>query len=44
MIALVQRADRYSTPAMADFVETSVAVCSELIGRTEPAKPVRLAG
>jgi DNA-binding transcriptional LysR family regulator len=44
VIALVQRADRYSTPAMADFVQTSVAVCGELIGRTEPAKPVRLAG
>ena len=45
VIALVQRADRYSTPAMADFVQTSVAVCTELIDRTEPAnKPVRLAG
>ena len=44
VIALVQRADRYSTPAMADFVQTSVAVCGELMGRAAPAKPVRLAG
>jgi hypothetical protein len=45
VIALVQRADRYTTPAMADFVQTSVAVCTELIGRAEPAhNPVRLAG
>jgi DNA-binding transcriptional LysR family regulator len=44
VIALVQRADRYSTPAMADFVQTSVAVCTELIDRAEPATPVRLAG
>ena len=44
VIALVQRADRYSTPAMADFVQTSVAVCADLLEGTEPAKPVRLAG
>jgi DNA-binding transcriptional LysR family regulator len=44
VIALVQRTDRYSTPAMADFVQTSVAVCTELIDRAEPATPVRLAG
>jgi DNA-binding transcriptional LysR family regulator len=45
VIALVQRSDRYTTPAMADFVQTSVAVCSELVDRAEPAdKPVRLAG
>jgi DNA-binding transcriptional LysR family regulator len=44
VIALVQRADRYSTPALADFVQTSVAVCTGLLDRPEPAKRVRLAG
>jgi hypothetical protein len=40
----VQRADRYSTPALADFVQTSVAVCAHLLDCPEPAKRVRLAG
>jgi DNA-binding transcriptional LysR family regulator len=44
VIALVQRADRYSTPAMADFVRTSVSVCAALIDSVEASGPVRLAG
>jgi DNA-binding transcriptional LysR family regulator len=44
VIALVQRADRYSTPAMADFVQTSVSVCAALIDSVEASGPVRLAG
>ena len=44
VVALVQRADRYSTPAMADFVQTSVAVCAALVNGTGTSSPVRLAG
>jgi DNA-binding transcriptional LysR family regulator len=44
VIALVQRADRYSTPAMIDFVQTSVSVCAALIDSAEASGPVRLAG
>jgi DNA-binding transcriptional LysR family regulator len=44
VIALVQRADRYSTPAMEDFVQTSVRVCADLVNETVAARTVRLAG
>jgi DNA-binding transcriptional LysR family regulator len=44
VIALVQRTDRYSTPAMIDFVQTSVTVCADLIRDAEAPSPVRLAG
>jgi len=44
VIALVRRADRYSTPAMADFVQTSVTVCADLIDEAGASSPVRLAG
>jgi DNA-binding transcriptional LysR family regulator len=44
VIALVQRADRYSTPAMVDFVQTSVKVCAALVDETEAPSSVRLAG
>lgn len=44
VIALVQRSDRYSTPAMDDFVQTSVSVCAALIDSAEASSPVRLAG
>jgi DNA-binding transcriptional LysR family regulator len=44
VVALVQRADRYSTPAMADFIQTSVTVCAALVNGTGASSPVRLAG
>jgi DNA-binding transcriptional LysR family regulator len=44
IMALVQRADRYSTPAMVDFVQTSVSVCADLIDGADTRNPVRLAG
>jgi DNA-binding transcriptional LysR family regulator len=44
VVALVQRADRYSTPAMVDFVQTSVRVCADLVNDTVVPHTGRLAG